>query len=133
VNNLKKLDNLLSDPKAREEINELKNTFTECEVVYKVILSEYLSHKKKTVNQKQLKINMTQVKPALKFAGYNFDDLLLQKIFGSEEKVGNRSVKKLRDALTHKPNQSCLNELKKRKTELYGCMNKFLQEIRSYK
>ena len=129
---LKRLDNLFSDSAIQEAIADFKDTFIKCEDTYKVILSEH-QFRKYNRRPERMKIDMTQVPYALKFAGYNVDRMLLTKLFGSESRIGKRSVKKLRDALTHKPQERDIDELRLRKNELYGCMNEFLRIIRSYK
>lgn len=79
-----------------------------------------------------MKINMSQAPSALLYAGYDFDRDLLTKLFGGEERVGRRSVKKLRDALTHAVKQSAVNELLIREEELYGYMDQFLTKVREF-
>lgn len=54
---------------------------------------------------------MNQASHDLKFLGYDFDRDLLTFLFGAEDYIGRRSVKKLRDALTHKVNKSAVDEL----------------------
>jgi hypothetical protein len=75
---------------------------------------------------------MTQVPYALEFAGYDFEKDLLTKLFCAEEKIGNRSVKKLRDSLTHSMNDKAVNELSDRYEELNGYMDSFLGKIRTF-
>ncbi len=75
---------------------------------------------------------MTQAPYALEYAGYDFDKDLLTHLFGSEEKVGSRTVKKLRDALTHSLNQKAIDELLSREDELHGYMDQFLSKIREF-
>ena len=55
---------------------------------------------------------MTQVPHALNFAGYTYDKHLLTNLFGGEDRVGRRTVKKLRDALTHSMSKSAVEELR---------------------
>lgn len=57
---------------------------------------------------------------------------LLTNLFGCEEKIGMRSAKKLRDALTHSMSQNDIDELNNRSDELYGYMNEFLDKIRNF-
>jgi len=68
----------------------------------------------------------------LNYAGYDFDKDLLTHLFGAEEKVGSRTVKKLRDSLTHSVNQKAIDELINREEELYGYMDQFLSKIRDF-
>lgn len=75
---------------------------------------------------------MKQAPHALAFAGYDFDKELLAKLFGAEEKIGSRSVKKLRDSLTHSMNDKAVNELSDRYEEMNGYMDSFLNKIRTF-
>lgn len=104
---LERMNTLFNDNETVQLLDAFKNRFNACETVYKVILSDYLRRKGENANR--LKINMHQVPAALGFAGYGFDRELLQELFGSEEKVGSRSVKKLRDATTHGVKQCAIN------------------------
>ena len=129
---LKRVEDLLSNPDVRQEIANFKDAFIKCEDAYKVILSEHQFRKNKK-RPEYMKIDMTQAPYALKFAGYNIDYTVLTKLFGSETRIGKRSVKKLRDALSHKPEEKDIAELRDRKNELYGCIDEFLRIIHSYK
>ena len=115
----------------KEKINRFKEKFGICEIVYKVVLEDHQS-KRKGIYPTNLKIDMRQVIPALKYAGYDFDKNLLTHLFGSKEKTGSHSVKKLRDALTHSVNQRAIQELIDREEELCGYMDQFLLKIREY-
>lgn len=111
-------------------VENYKTRFAICEIVYKVVLKEYLSLKGKST--KALQLNMNQIKVAMPFAGYDFDEDFLRRLFGSEKTVGNRTAKKLRDDLTHEISKSALNELTTRKDELFGLMDEFLEKIRTF-
>ena len=75
---------------------------------------------------------MTQAPHALTYAGYDFDKNLLTHLFGAEKRIGRRTVKKLRDALTHSVNQKAIDELIDREEELHGYMDQFLSKIREF-
>jgi len=123
-----RLKALYDDQLTADEVNAFNNTFSICESVYKVILYAHQKklHKNKAIDRKWLKITMSQVPAALRFAGYAFDNELLDRVFGSNEKRGQKSAKKLRDELTHHLNPAAVNELKARKKELYADMETFL-------
>ncbi len=126
-----RLDSAFSNETTKQKIDDFKDTFSKCEIVYKVILEEH-QFKKTGEHLERLQITMRQVPHALAFAGYDFDNLLLTKLFGSKEKIGKRSVKKLRDSLTHSLNQKAIDELIQREQELYAYMNDFLMKIRQF-
>lgn len=129
---LERLEKIYMNESNKILIDEFKNKFLMCEYIYKIILEEHQKCKGKDIESRYLKIYMTQVPYALKFAGYNFEKNLLSQLFGPEERIGKKSAKKLRDALTHNPNNVNIEELVTRKEELFEYMNKFLEEIRSY-
>lgn len=127
---LLRLEEIFENEDIKAEIDDFKDEFSKCEIVYKVILSEH-QYKKTEKRSERLKIDMRQVEHALKFAGYNFERTLLNNLFGSEERRGRMSVKKLRDSLNHSIPPASLEELQTRKEELYGYMNVFLETIRN--
>ena len=128
---LLRLDALLNDEENIERISRFKEKFSICEIVYKVVLSEH-QLKKNGKRPERMRVDMNQAPYALSFAGYDFDRGLLSKLFGGEERVGKRSVKKLRDALTHSLKPSAIEELNNREKELYGYMDTFLEKIKTF-
>jgi len=79
-----------------------------------------------------MRLHTQQANAALKFAGYDFETTLIIDLFGSENHVGKRSAKKLRDALTHKVSESAVKELNDRQEELFNVMNTFVEKIRNF-
>ena len=65
---IQRLDELFENEDVTQKIDTLKDKFSVCEIVYKIILKDYLKSKNEDTNE--LDINMTQVKPALRYAGY---------------------------------------------------------------
>lgn len=119
----------MKDDATIELIDSFKNKFNLCESVYKVILKK---HQNVKGNKKvYLKLTMTQIPFAMKFAGYNVDRDLLNRLFGSETKKGRQSIKKLRDSVTHSIKQSAVDEIKARERELFNDMDSFLEIIRN--
>lgn len=101
--------------------------FVICETTYKVLLKEW-----KHMEERELRLILNQVKPVMEFAGYPYDGNRMKKLFGSENKAGERSVKKIRDALMHNMNGSALEELKKRRDEIFKYMDWFLNMVRNF-
>ena len=128
---LMRLEAVYSDEETREKINKFKEKFGICEIVYKVILEDH-QFNKTGKHLERLQVDMKQAPHALNYAGYDFDKNLLTHIFGAEDKVGSRTVKKLRDSLTHSVNQKAVDELISREEELYGYMDQFLSKIRDF-
>lgn len=112
------------------KIETFKYKYAECEIIYKIILSYYKNIEKDDKAKRNLKVNMNQVKPAVKYGNYNIDDDLLKKIFGSSEKVSKRSAKKIRDDLNHSMSKSVINELNTRYSELMRYMDNYLDVIK---
>lgn len=128
---LERLDSIYANEKIREKVLVFKEKFGICEMVYKVILEDH-QYNKTGKHFNRLKVSMQQAPYALSYAGYDYDNTLLTNLFGSEDRVGQRTVKKLRDALTHKMNQNAVNELITREDELYGYMELFLKKIKEF-
>ena len=125
---LQRLEELFENEDVTQKIDTLKDKFSICEIVYKIILKDYL--KSQNEDTKKLVINMAQAKAALKYAGYIFDSEIVGKVFGSQKTVGSRSVKIIRDELNHTLKQSAVTELINRYDELIGYMDSFLNMIR---
>jgi len=128
---LERLEVVYADNHTKEKIHTFKEKYGICEIVYKVILDDH-QFNKTGKHPDRMKVDMTQVPYALSYAGYDFDRTLLTHLFGAEEKVGSRSVKKLRDALTHNMNQKAVDELIDREAELHRYMDQFLEKVREY-
>ena len=113
---LERLEGTLADEKLKKKIDDFKDKFSVCEIVHK----------------DRLQFSMKEAPHALTYAGYDFDRNLLSNLFSGEDHIGKRSVKKLRDALTHRVSKSAVEELEKRESELYGYMDSFLEKIRVF-
>lgn len=127
---LERLEGCLSDQGTVQLLDTFKNKFNLCESVYKVILAEHQKRKGKPASA-YLKVYMTQVPHALDFAGYTFDRTLLKELFGASSEKG-KTVKKLRDEITHGINEKAVLEIVSRKDELFCYMDAFLSEIRNF-
>lgn len=127
---LERLEVCLADQSTVQLLDAFKNKFNVCETVYKVILEAHQKHKGKQVTSR-LNVSMTQVPHALSFAGYDFDKSLLNELFGASSSKG-KTVKKLRDETKHGINEKAVAEIVARKDELFGYMDEFLVEIRSF-
>lgn len=123
---------LLREADTAQLLDAFKNKFNLCETAYKVILKEHQRAKGKSVNG-HLIVTMNQVPHALRFAGYDFDGALLNELFGADSRTeGKRkTVKKLRDAITHGLDDKAVEEIITRQDELFGFMEAFLAVIRN--
>ena len=128
---LKRLEGTFSNQDSKRMIDDFTDKFSICEIVYKIVLEDH-QYNKFGIHKDRLQVSMKEAPYALTYAGYDFDKKLLSDLFGVEEHVGKRSVKKLRDSLTHSMNIGAVDELKKRKDELHRYMDSFLKKIREF-
>lgn len=130
---IERLEQVIADAETIKLLDALKNKFNVCESAYKIILAAYQKAKGKPIIKEQLKINMQQVPHALYFAGYNFDKDLLNKLFGNELRgTGCKTVKKLRDGITHGISKKNVEEIKRREKEIFEYMDTFLDVIKKF-
>ncbi len=130
---IERLEQIFTDVETTQMLDSFKNKFNICESAYKIILAEYQKEKKHGKFKEKLKINMKQVPAALNFAGYTFGSELLNELFGSKSKVsGCKTVKKLRDSITHGINEKSVTEIRNRNKELFGYMDSFLDVIKEF-
>lgn len=127
---LERLEKIQKDTVTMQLLDSFKNKYNICETVYKVALKEHQIGKKKKINS-YLNVTMKQVPHALNYAGYTFDKALLSELFGSKSEKG-KTVKKLRDAVTHGINEDAVEEITQRKNELFEYMDEFLNTIKIF-
>ena len=126
---LKRLETYENMVETTELLNRFKNKYNICETVYKIILAAY-RQQKEIKNKNRLLVNMRQVPSAMAFAGYALDKELLQEIFGAKSSRG-KTIKKLRDSVTHGINSKSVQEIQAREKELFTYMDIFLSVIRN--
>lgn len=103
-----------------------------CEYCYKVLLKEYRIAKEKDSKPSSLNINVQEIKKVLSFAGITISDQIIDAIFSSNDKNGQRSAKKLRDNIVHQLHDSSLRESVDRFEELSTAMKLFTDSLRYY-
>lgn len=111
---LERLESLENDKGTIEKVEAFKRKFSRCEIVYKVLLKKQQEDTKKKLKG-DLKLIITQVELALSYACLPFDENLMKKLFSSNRTSGSRTVKSLRDALTHEMPKNTADELIKKK------------------
>lgn len=126
-----RLEKIFEDEGKRGILDAFKNRFNICETAYKIILKDYNKYKNQSTDD-YLKLDMRQIPSALKFAGYTFDKQLLTNLFGAKMPDNKRTAKKLRNAATHGVDEKAAEEIIKRKDELFGYMNEFLDVIKNF-
>lgn len=128
---LDRLNKILLDSNTIKLIEKFKSKFQICEILYKLILEKYNIDHGKEGGRDKLKLNVNQVKPALKYVNFSLESDIINRLFGSESHAGKRSIKKIRDILTHNLTNSAIDELKNRKNEIFNDMDYFLKMIES--
>lgn len=103
-----------------------KTKFAICEKAYK-IMEQKIKNVKSTAN---IKLNMKSIKSNISKLNFQFEESFLKRLFGSEAKRNNKSLKKLRDALTHDFVKEDIEELKNRECEIFQIMDEFLNELK---
>lgn len=130
---IERIEKIFNDKETLQLLDSFKNKFNICESAYKIVLLEHQKAKGNNTNLNRLRLTMTQVPYALNFAGYTFNLELLNELFGSESKInGCKTVKILRNSLTHGISDKCVDEIKKRKEELFDYMDSFLHIIKTF-
>lgn len=128
---MERLESLENDKGTIEKVEAFKREFSRCGIVYKVLLKKQQEGTKKNLKG-DLKLIITQVELALSYAGLPFDENLMKKLFSSNRTSGSRTVKSLRDALTHEMPKNTADELIKKEAEVNGYMDAFLDLIRNF-
>lgn len=126
---LEQIYSKLNETEVRVTRDAFIEKFIICETIYKMVLKKYLKVNNSFISDESMKIQLTQVKSALRRAGYVLDDSLIDRIFsGSGIYVvqGTKSAKKLRDGVEHEMNMKDLQEIVDRKIKLFADMDSFI-------
>jgi hypothetical protein len=95
-------------------------------------LKKYLQVKKEYTSDGQMRIQLSQVKAALKIAGYSFDEDLMERLFsgsGIYTVSGQKSARLLRNGIEHEMNVNDLQEVHDRLASLFADMDSFITWI----
>jgi hypothetical protein len=109
--------------------------FIQCEVAVKKVMAAYKKEKKgaKDKDKGFLRLDMSTIPAALKWAGITFNRDDLDGLFsgsGEYSKRGTKSAKKLRDGVTHEHNENDIQKILDRFEELNWLMDQFLDIFR---
>ena len=113
---------LLDDPDIHGKVSSFLLRYVSLEAHYKKMLiskkektGEKLTEKKK----KQLSVTAPDVKRVLAFFEIEYDNELIERVFGSNDKnYRDCSIKKLRDRLVHSVNENVLRAILERYDEI---------------
>lgn len=129
---LKKIESCLGDKRKCEAKDQFLEKFMVCETICKRILDAYYTSKGKKKAMRDIKLNLTDIKAAMKYAGYIItDNALLGDVFSSEDKRGSKSAKSLRNGIVHSLQIEDINEVFNRHSFLMLRMDAYLQLIKA--
>lgn len=132
IKRLKKIESCLSDESKRLAKDQFLEKFMVCETLCKRIQEAYYTSTGKPKEMRDIKLNLTDIKAAMKYAGYVIPDkAMLSDIFSCEKKRGNKSAKELRNGIVHSLQVEDINEVFDRRLFLTTRMDEYLQLIRT--
>lgn len=129
---INELSNTMNEEGMRESRNQFIEKFIICETLYKIVLKKYLQINNKYTHYGNMRIQLKQVKAALKKAGYTIDENFIDRLFsGTRQYVnqGNKSARLLRNGIEHEMNVADLQEIHTRNNSLIADMDKFIEWI----
>lgn len=118
----------------REFLNQLNNRaikdqfiekFVLCEIAIKTVLRDYHKVRGREIETENIKMGLPTIKAALKHAQYDVRNENLEKIFKAKKRRGERSARDLRNGIVHDLTKPDLQELIKRKNELFRLLDDF--------
>ena len=105
-------------------IDSFLEKYFQCELACVEMIKDYRTDKKD--DDKEIKIIVQTIKSSMNHIGINANDLLLNNLFSSNRKSGQRSAKKLRDGIVHELSREAIREVINRYHELNTYMDEFL-------
>lgn len=118
----------------REFLNQLNNRaikdqfiekFVFCEIAIKTVIRDYYKIQRSEKETENIKMGLPTIKAALKHAQYDVRNENLEKIFKAKKRRGERSARDLRNGIVHDLTEPDLQELIKRKNELFRLLDDF--------
>lgn len=129
-NLLNKKQSLLASADTKTMVNDFIEKFVLCETICKSILKEYFKAGNENPAEKDIKLDVRNIKGALNYLGYTYDDNIIKGIFGSgKTDEGNKTLKTLRNEVIHNPKQGVINEIINRNTEINNLFDSFINII----
>lgn len=122
---------ILKDSHIRMIVSDFLLKYISIEAFYKKLLiaeKESRGEKLKEKDKKRLTVQAGDVKRVLKYYEIEFDDALIERIFGSNDNnYMDCSVKKLRDRMVHKVNDNVLKVVIERYESINNDLNQFIE------
>lgn len=132
VRKIQDINAKLNEHGVRDSRDQFLEKFIICETTYKIVLKKYLQVNNKYTSDGQMRIQLLQVKAALKNAGYSFDENLMERLFsgsGNYTVSGQKSARLLRNGIEHEMNVNDLQEVHDRLAILFTDMDSFITWI----
>jgi hypothetical protein len=132
VQKIQDINAKLNEDGVRDSRDQFIERFIICETAYKIVLKKYLQVNNKYISDGNMIIQLTQVKTALKKAGYTLDKGLMERLFsgsGNYTVSGQKSARLLRNGIEHEMNVDDLQEVHDRLASLVTDMDSFITWI----
>lgn len=132
-NRLQSLEAIIADEIMKRSKDDFLERFMICECVYKNLLKSYDTKQGQKRADKDLRLNLGEIKKVLKYFDVQFDDSVIEMVFSGSGKYrlrGTMSAKKLRDSIVHNMNEPSIREVHERYEELMAAMASFLYPFR---
>lgn len=107
--------------------------YIQCEILCKNVVILFLNNIGEDYDKDDIPFTLNAIKKAI--SSYNIifnDNKLLTRIWGQNEKKGNRSLRKLRNKFIHELNENYLLEIIDRYEDLTSDMNIFIEKFKNF-
>ena len=121
----------LNDNDNRAIKDRFLEQFTMCEMVARKAIFIHKKSNNKRVNEKSIKLQISAIKQALKNTGYIYESDMIDDLFKTREKRGEKTAKDLRNGIVHSLNVNDIREVVERKEELFSLMDSFIELMKS--
>ena len=126
-NRITQAQNYLKERNNKDKVDSFLEKYYQCELAATECIFDYRLDKKE--EEKEIRIIVSTVKAALNHAGLNAKESLLNYLFAANDKRGQRSAKRLRNAIVHEISVTDMREVNNRFYELKEYMEEFLRSF----
>lgn len=119
--------NFLDKANNRAAKDQFIEKFVLCEIATKNVLSYYRKVNGKEKDVENIEMGLNTIKAALCHAQYDVDNEMLEKMFKAKKKRGERSARDLRNGIVHDLMIPDIQEVIRRKDELFNLMDRYLE------
>ena len=122
---------ILRDRDIQQKVSTFLLKYVSIEAFYKKLLKAYKERDGKRLTEderKKLNVAFDDVKKVLSYYGIEYDESLIERIFGSHNKnYMDCTIKKLRDRLVHNVNDNVIRVILQRYDSIDSDLNAFLR------